>query len=75
MKSILSMLSDGQGNTSMMRVIGVIIVLAIMIPKVYLAISLKQPVSFDTNDIMMIGAVIGGKLVQNTQENASAPKQ
>lgn len=67
------MIQDGEGNTSSMRVITFIIVLAIIVPKVWLAIKTGTSPVWSSDDMYMLGIILGGKLVQNAQENKSAP--
>lgn len=73
MKNIIQIigLGDGDGNTSSMRVINLMVVLAILIPKVVIGIKIGTPVAFTQDDMAMIGIVLGAKLVQNHQETSS----
>lgn len=66
---ITSLLSDGQGSTSMMRLIVLLIVVTVIGTKFYNAYLTHTPIVWDTNDLLMLGGAITGKLVQNTQEN------
>lgn len=69
------MFHDDTGNFSMMRVVTLLIVLAVIVPKVILAIQTKTPVIWSTDDMEMLGAALGAKLVQNTQEQTpTTPK-
>lgn len=61
-------LGDGEGNTSSMRVIVLLIALAVIVPKVVIAIQTKTPPVWNTDDLMILSAALGGKLVQNHQE-------
>jgi hypothetical protein len=71
MKNILSMLSDGEGNTSLMRVIVLLIIGSVIASKFYNAWLTKQPVVFDTQDFELVGIAFGSKLIQNSQENST----
>lgn len=62
-------LGDGSGNTSSSRVVLYLIVLAILVPKVVLAIQTKTPPTWTQDDILLIGAAFGGKLVNSAIEN------
>ena len=62
-------LGDGQGNTSSMRVMLYIIVLAVLIPAVVAALKTGTPVTLTPQQLILIGTAFGGKCVQNTQEN------
>lgn len=65
------MFHDDTGAFSMMRVVTFLVAIAVIVPKVILAVQTKQPVVWGADDIEMLGAVLGAKLVQNTQENPS----
>ena len=67
---ILSAIGDGQDNASMMRVIVFLIILAVIASKFYNAWITKTAIEWDAHDLELAGMAIGGKLVQNTQENA-----
>ncbi len=74
---IVTAFGDGTGNTSMMRIIIFMMIAAVIGSKFYNAWLLKAPIVWDTTDLEMAGMAIGGKLIQNTQENkpdsATAP--
>jgi len=72
MKSIISMLGDGQGNVSLMRVIILIIVVSVIGSKFYNAYLTKTPITFDSQDFELIGGSFVAKLVQNSQEKTPA---
>lgn len=63
-------LGDGQGNTSITRVVVALIVLAVLLPKIILAIKAGTEPTWTPGDMEMLGIAFGAKLVQNTQENA-----
>jgi hypothetical protein len=63
-----SLFGDGEGNYSMMRVVMFLVVLALIVAKFYNAHITGAPVEFSTQDLAILGTVIGGKLVQNKQE-------
>lgn len=65
-------LGDGEGNTSTMRVVTLLIVLAVLVPKVVIAIQTRTPPDWNPDDLMILGAALGGKLIQNSQEKAPA---
>ena len=69
----LSGLGDGEGNTSSMRVITLLIVLAVILPKVVIAIQTATTPDWNPDDLMILGAALGGKLIQNSQENTARP--
>lgn len=70
MNSILATigLADGQGNTSSTRVAMMLVVLAVLSPKIILAIQTKTVPEWTVSDMEMLGIVFGVKLVQNHQE-------
>jgi hypothetical protein len=74
MKAILSMLGDGTGEVSLMRVITLLVVVSVIASKFYNAWLTKQPIVWDAQDLEMIGGVFTAKLVQNTQEKNNTPK-
>lgn len=59
---------DGQGNTSMMRVIVFGIVAAVLVPAVYIALSTKTYLVLTAQDLSLISIALGAKCVQNAQE-------
>jgi len=59
---------DGLGNTSSIRVINMLVVLAVIVPRVTIAIQTRTPPTWSQEDLMMLGVVLGAKLVQNQQE-------
>lgn len=69
MKQILSMIQDGEGNTSAMRVITLLVVACVVIPPVVIALKTGGTVQWSSGDMEMIGIALGGKLVQNVHEN------
>lgn len=62
-------LGDGQGNTSITRVILMLITLAVLLPKIILAIKTGVSPEWTATDMEMLGIAFGAKLVQNQQEN------
>ena len=62
-------LSDGQGNTSSTRVVVALITLAVLLPKIILAIKSGTSPEWTASDMEMLGIAFGAKLVQNQQEN------
>ena len=72
MNQLLTMLGDGAGNTSMMRVVTFLVALAVLIPKIVLAVKAGTAPVWDAQDMEMLGVVLGAKLVQNQQENQPA---
>ena len=61
-------LGDGEGNTSSMRVVFVLVVLAVLAPKIILAIKTSTDPEWSIEDMEMLGIAFGVKLVQNQQE-------
>ena len=72
MKTLLTAIQDGQGNASTTRIVVLLIVLSILAPKVYLSFKVGAPLTWNADDLTMLGMALGAKLVQNTQENAGA---
>jgi len=62
-------LGDGAGNTSSTRLVMLMIALAVIIPKIVLAIKAGQSPVWTTDDMGMLGIAFGAKLFQNHQEN------
>ena len=62
-------LGDGLGNTSSTRMVMMLIVLAVLSPKIILAIKSGVLPEWTTGDMEMLGIAFGAKLVQNSQEN------
>ena len=71
MQFLNSMLSDGQGNTSTMRVVTLLVVLAVLIPYVVNSVRTGIAPVFTPDQLEILGIVLGAKLVQNGQENAA----
>jgi hypothetical protein len=69
MNALKTLIADNNGDPSTMRVVVLILVMAIVVPKVYVAIATKNPVVFDTTDLEMIGLVLGAKAAQSFAEN------
>ena len=69
MDKILSAFQDGNGQTSMMRVVMFVVVGAVIGSKFFNSWITKTPIVWDAQDLMLIGSVISGKLIQNSQEN------
>jgi len=65
----LSGVGDGYGNTSLMRVVLLLVVLTVLVPKVWLAVKTGTPVDFSTGDLEVLALALGAKLVQNVQES------
>jgi hypothetical protein len=66
---------DGEGNTSLMRIILLLIALTVLVPKVVLALKNGTPVDFSTGDLEVLAIALGAKLVQNVQEANPQPKK
>lgn len=71
MKTILSMLSDGAGNTSSSRFIMIYTVVFITVMKFWNSHLTKQSITIDPSDLTLLGMVFGLKAVTTHQENAS----
>ena len=67
------MFSDGSpGNPiSLMRVVTLLIILTVLIPKVVIACQTGVPPVFTPADMSIIGIALGAKIVQNTQEKST----
>lgn len=74
MKNLSTLFGDGDGNYSMMRVIMFLMVVAFIAAKFFNAWLTRQPITFTAQDLTLVGTLVGGKLLQNAQENSSAPK-
>lgn len=70
MQKFISAFQDDSGATSMMRLTMFLTVVAVLGSVFYNAWLTKTPISWGDNDFKMIGVVVGGKLWQNSQENA-----
>lgn len=69
MKEVIqSAVSDGTGQTSMMRITIFMMVFAVLAAKFVNLFILKIPIVWDTQDFAILSLAVGGKLVQNTQE-------
>lgn len=75
MQNLISLLglTDDTGQTSSMRIVLYTVVLAILVPDVAIAIKTSTSLAFTSQQIEVLSAVLGAKLVQNHQEN-SAPQ-
>lgn len=73
LKVLSSALQDGEGNVSTMRIVVFLIILSVIVPKVVLSIKTGTPITWSADDMTMIGIALGGKLVQNKQENSGTP--
>jgi len=73
MKSILSMVGDGEGNISMMRVITFLTALSVLLPKIVLTFKTGIAPVWDSSDMELLGVVLGAKLIQNQQEKTTTP--
>lgn len=71
MNQILSMLSDGQGNTSSLRVLMFLFALYLLAAHLILLIQTGQRAPFSNDELYLLGLLLGAKVVQNHQENQS----
>jgi len=71
MKSLLSMVGDGNGETSTMRVIVILMALSVLIPHTFLWMKTGVSIPWTQEDIIILGMALTGKLVQNKQESNS----
>ena len=62
------MFQDGNGQGSMMRVVVFVVIASVIGSKFFNAWITKTPIVWDTQDFLLIGSVLGGKLIQNSQE-------
>lgn len=65
-------LGDGQGNISSMRIVFMLLVLAVIVPKVVLAIKSGVPPTWVEGDFAVLAIAFGGKTIQNVQEKPSS---
>jgi hypothetical protein len=72
MNSLKALISDGDGAPSTMRVAVLLILLAMIIPKVWVAISTNNPETFTADDLKMIGVVLGAKAAQSYAESKTS---
>lgn len=56
---------DGQGNTSIMRLLVAGIVASVLVPAVYVAVATKTHLVLTSQDLALIGIALGAKCVQN----------
>ena len=70
MNQIASMLSDGAGNVSTLRVILFLFVIYILSLHLILAFHTGAAVPFTGDEMTVLGILCGSKLVQNQQENS-----
>lgn len=72
MKQILEQigLGDGLGNTSSWRVVMYFLVLFWAAMKFYNAHLTGQPIEITNQDLVFLGFIVGGKMIQNKQEAA-----
>lgn len=66
-------LGDGEGNTSLMRVVVLLMILAVLVPAVYIAVYTRSPLTLTNQDLELIGLALGAKCVQNAQEAQQKP--
>lgn len=71
LKQLVSMIQDGEGNTSAMRVMSLIVIIGVIVPPFIAAIKTGGTIQWTSSDMEMIGIALGGKLLQNSQENKS----
>ena len=74
MKALLSMFGDGSGSLSMMRLVTLLVILTVLIPKAVISIRTGVAPVFTPADMEIIGLALGAKLLQNMQENKSDSK-
>ncbi len=72
MKSLLQMLSEGDGQVSTMRVLAFLVVLSILIPAVVVAIRTNTGLSLSMEQITLILGTLGIKTFQRSVEEKSA---
>ena len=63
-------LGDGQGNTSIMRVLVALIVLSVLAPAVFAAFHNHANLTLTADNLEVIAGALGFKCVQNAQENS-----
>lgn len=64
LKQLVTMIQDGEGNTSAMRVVVVLVVVCVMVPPAIAAIRSGGTVQWSQSDVELIAAVIAGKVGQ-----------
>ncbi len=74
MKELSTMFGDGTGNYSMLRVIMFVVIVALIATKFYNAHLTGEPVTWTNQDLGILGTLIGGKVLQNVQENDTPPE-
>lgn len=74
-KFVASAFQDGQGNTSMMRIVTFLVACGIVIPHTYLSCHLGTIFHYEQSELWLLGVMLGAKLWQNGQEfNAEESK-
>jgi len=74
MNFLASMLSDGAGNTSTLRVVILLFVAYVLALHLALSVKTGAMVPFTGDELSLLGILLGTKLVQNQQEkNAGEP--
>lgn len=73
MNTLFGMFKDDTGAVSSMRVVFVLVVLAVLVPAVIAAVKTGTPLSLSSNEMLLLGGALGGKLIQNGQEAPTPP--
>lgn len=68
MNQLFSMLSDGAGNVSTLRVILLLFVVYVLALHLVLSIKTGVAVPFSGDELSALGILLGSKLIQNHQE-------
>lgn len=63
-------LGDGTGQVSSMRIMVMLVLLTVLVPKVVIAIQTSTTPEWSESDMAILGIAFGAKLWQNNQENA-----
>lgn len=72
LKQLVSMIQDGEGNTSSMRVVMILVVACVMIPPVVAALRTGGTVQWSASDIELVASVVAGKVGQGFLESKPA---
>lgn len=71
MNTLISMIGDGEGNTSSTRVMLLLVLLFWMAMKFYNAAITHQPIVLDGTDLAFLSGLFGTKLLHGQQETSS----
>lgn len=72
LSQLLKIISDGTGEPSTMRVAVFIIILAVLVPAAWHAISTGSGLALSAEDITLVLGALGAKVLQKQVENKDA---